>query len=51
MAYMFEWDGPDVKILTLPSKNLQRTVRNAKTAYMENGKVVVIGAFNERIVY
>lgn len=51
MAYMFEWDGPDVKILTLPSKNLQRTVRNAKTAYMENGKVVVIGAYNERIEY
>lgn len=42
---------PGYKILALPSKNLQRTVRNAKTAYVENGKVMVIGAYNERIEY
>ena len=43
------WSG--YKILALPSKNLQRTVRNAKTAYVENWKVMVIGAYNERIEY
>lgn len=49
--YTFRWEGSDVAILTLPSLNVQRHVRNAKAAYMNGDQVVVIGSCNEVITY
>jgi len=47
--YTFRWVGPHVEILTLPSMNVQRTVRYAKAAYMDGSTVTVIGSCNEVI--
>lgn len=47
--YTFEWNGANVVIRTLPSKNYYRTVLNAKDAYHDGAAIVVIGACNEVI--
>lgn len=45
--YTFAWNGPDVVIYTLPSRNYYRKVLNAKDAYHDGATIVVIGACNE----
>ncbi len=47
--YTFQWDGSDVVIYTLPSRNYWRRVKWAKDAYHDGKAIVVIGNCNEVI--